>query len=955
MRSILFVIILSIMASCTFKDIGSSEKMVNGMTFVPMQLPNKLEALVVRDPRFKKSSAAMAVMVGSLEDPENALGMAHYLEHMLFLGTKEYPKPEEYSSFMETHGGWDNAYTSDEVTNYMFEVDHGAMDEALRRFSRFFVDPLFTKDFLDREKNAVNNEFEKNIKQDAWRLDRFINTLATKDHPFRKFGTGNTQTLKDVTRDDVLNFYNKYYSANNMKLVVMTARPLQETILWVKKYFKDIPNHNIERPTYKDFYLDTKNDKRVHFVKSINDVEEMTVLFNVPDDRKVWDTKPLAIIGRLVGDEGKGSLLSYLKSNGWALSLNVQNMWRTFVINVTLTRQGRKDYDKVLQTVFTYLNFVREKGYPEYLFKDEKSLRRIDLDNLEPSSSGGRAAWFARAMTDYPVNEFLERNFLLAKYSSEDFKTYLEYLTPAKAHVIVTSRNEKTKEKEDIFGVEYASVAFPEKLSQATPTNSTEMHFVYPEPNKYIPDNFSLVDSKKRIHTPYTNNPSSRDAINVQTDTEIGLSKAIVKYHIYSSIENNVRNRVMMDLFVQGKREEMREWSYPISEARADFVLSSLKGDEMEVYISGYTQKLMDIFKDGIANPATQSKLSELKISEKTFNDIKDRYKRDLLNIDELVAYSRLSLESTSVSDSKGFDWHDFTKEVDTIKLENIQSFAKKFFESVYVTSFAYGNLTKEAVEDSLEHFHKVTQDKPFAPELAKKRESEFRVVPNGKEYSVVVNGKNNNHAHLALYRLSDWSIQNHAKGLILDQMLSQPYFNELRTKQQLGYVARAGIVNSAGYIALNALIQSSSTGSKELNEKSEVFLTDFLKAKSTNLTDEELKPFKESIVNELLIVPNTLGERASQFFTAADKYNGQFAIRKEIADAVQSINADALKNYIQKSFFDQKMGKLIFFYSGKNAKLKSQKLPGETFDSAFKIKDWDILNPYVQQQKAAL
>ncbi|MCC6137173.1 MAG: insulinase family protein, partial [Bdellovibrionaceae bacterium] len=276
MKFLRFLALAILMTSCTFgdKEAGSksiAEKNVNGMSFLPVQLSNKLEALVVHDPRFKKSSAAMAVMVGSLEDPETALGMAHYLEHMLFLGTKDFPKPEEYSTYMETHGGWDNAYTSDEITNYMFEVDHGAVEGALHRFSRFFVDPLFTADFLDREKNAVNNEFEKNIKQDNWRTDRFINTLALKDHPYRKFSTGSTKTLQSVTRDNVVEFYKKYYSANNMKLVVMSARPIKETKAWVEKYFKDIPNLNVKRPSYSDFYLDLKREKRLHFVKSIND------------------------------------------------------------------------------------------------------------------------------------------------------------------------------------------------------------------------------------------------------------------------------------------------------------------------------------------------------------------------------------------------------------------------------------------------------------------------------------------------------------------------------------------------------------------------------------------------------------------------------------------------------------------------------------------------------------
>lgn len=944
MKMLGLLIVSIVMTSCTLGGKSAPEKNVNGMSFLPLQLDNKLEALVVHDSRFKKSSAAMAVMVGSLEDPENALGMAHYLEHMLFLGTKDFPKPEEYSTYMETHGGWDNAYTSDEVTNYMFEVDHGAVEGALHRFSRFFVDPLFTADFLDREKNAVNNEFEKNIKQDNWRIDRFTNTLSIPGHPYNKFSTGNTKTLKNVTRDDVIAFYKKYYSANNMKLVVMSARPLKETRAWVEKYFKDLPNLNVQRPKYEDMFLNQSSDKRLHFIKSINDVEELTVMYNVPDDRSYWESKPLSIISRLIGDEGKGSLLSYLKEKGWALNLSAQTMWRGFAINVELTKEGRKEYQQVLTAIFSYVQFVKSRSYPEYLFKDEKNLRQIDLDNLEPSSSGGRAAWFARAMTDYPVNEFLARNFLLSKYSVEDFNNFLNYIVPEKAHILISSQKEKTNKKEDIFGIEYSSEVIPKDVLTA---NMDTGIFVYPEQNRYIPNDFSMVRFKKKVYEPEVEKLSGdRGKISVQTDTE-GIAKSTVRIHVISAIEHNVRNKVMMDLYSQSKREEQREWLYPISEARADFGVSSRKGDEMDIDIAGYSQRLMAIFSDGLKNPTTGIRLNELKVSEKIFNDIKDRYKRDLLNIEELVAYSRLSLEASSTADSKGLDWHEYAAVVDSVKLSDVQKFISEFFASIHVKGYAYGNVEKKALIDCIDKLYEVTQAKQLGAATAEQKESQFRVVPKGKQYSVVVSGKNNNHAHQAYYRLSDWTIENHARGLILDQMMSQPYFSELRTKQQLGYIARAGVANHSGYIALTSMIQSSQTGSKELQEKSDAFLTTFLKDKASATTEEELKPFKESIINELLLVPNTLNERAGQFFSAANKFDGRFSIRKEVAEAVKAVTAEDLKQFINSTFFAEDRGRLVFYYSGKDSKVKAQKLPGTTFNNSHKITEWDVLSPY--------
>ena len=69
--------------------------------------------------------------VGSFQDPEDREGLAHFLEHMLFLGTEKYPDVDEYSSYLKNNGGFSNAYTARDLTNYQFQVLPDAFDGAL--------------------------------------------------------------------------------------------------------------------------------------------------------------------------------------------------------------------------------------------------------------------------------------------------------------------------------------------------------------------------------------------------------------------------------------------------------------------------------------------------------------------------------------------------------------------------------------------------------------------------------------------------------------------------------------------------------------------------------------------------------------------------------------------------------------------------------------------------------
>lgn len=139
---------------------------------------------------------------------------------MLFYGSQKYPIEGEYSDFLSSHGGYDNAYTSFENTNYFFSVDSDYLREALDRFAQFFISPILSKSGVNREVNAVDAEHKKNLENDGWRLWQLLKHVSNPEHPFTKFSTGDLETLdKPGLLDALKQFYNMYYSANQVKLI----------------------------------------------------------------------------------------------------------------------------------------------------------------------------------------------------------------------------------------------------------------------------------------------------------------------------------------------------------------------------------------------------------------------------------------------------------------------------------------------------------------------------------------------------------------------------------------------------------------------------------------------------------------------------------------------------------------------------------------------------------------
>ena len=195
--------------------LGAQEKTIikspgDTRSYEYVALANGLEAVVISDPLTDKSAAALDVNVGSGANPEHREGLAHFLEHMLFLGTKKYPLPGEYKEFISAHGGSDNAYTSFEHTNYFFTVDTSHLEPALDRFSQFFVAPLFNENYVVRERQVVHSEYTSKLRRDGRRLHDVRRELFNRDHPRARFSVGTAQTLAGKSiRDELISFYNK--------------------------------------------------------------------------------------------------------------------------------------------------------------------------------------------------------------------------------------------------------------------------------------------------------------------------------------------------------------------------------------------------------------------------------------------------------------------------------------------------------------------------------------------------------------------------------------------------------------------------------------------------------------------------------------------------------------------------------------------------------------------------
>ncbi|THU96371.1 hypothetical protein K435DRAFT_664679, partial [Dendrothele bispora CBS 962.96] len=361
-----------------------------------IKLDNGLEATLVHDLKADKAAASLDVAVGHLSDPDDMPGLAHFCEHLLFMGTEQFPKENEYSEFLSKNNGASNAYTSTSNTNYYFSVATAQLPGALARFAGFFHCPLFAPSCTSRELNAVDSEHKKNHQSDLWRIFQVSKHLSKDGHPWRKFGSGNRESLSKAAKDlkakqklPLIEWWSKEYCASRMHLCVLGKESLDELEELVSTLFSPIPNRQVDPlPMFYDHPFGPDEKGTLVSVQTIMTMHVIEISIPLEYQGFNWRHKPANFLAHFIGHEGPGSLYSYLKQKHWVSGLRAGPQvavrgFEFFHLTIYLTSEGFKNYKSVILSTYKYLSMLRESTFERYHQEEIASLSETRFRFLE--------------------------------------------------------------------------------------------------------------------------------------------------------------------------------------------------------------------------------------------------------------------------------------------------------------------------------------------------------------------------------------------------------------------------------------------------------------------------------------------------------------------------------------------------------------------------------------------
>lgn len=906
-----------------------------------VKLENDLSVLLISDRKADKAAASLDVYVGTRQDPRDRQGLAHFLEHMLFLGTEKYPEAGEYQAYINAHGGGHNAYTSFEHTNYFFDIDPDYLEGALDRFSQFFISPLFNETYVQREINAVQSEYLAKIKNDDRRGLDVFKSVINQEHPFSKFSVGSLDTLADEPkgslREALLDFHARYYSANIMKLVIYGNDSLDELETMASEKFSAIKNKNtpindVQVPLFKE------GDLPLYLtVEPATERRSLSLVFPIPGIDYLYREKPTNYLGNIIGHEGKGSLLSYLKRQGWGQGLSAgaglsYKGGAMFGIQISLTEAGLTKQDEIIKAVFQSINAIKALEDGEWLFREQEAIASTNFRFKESGAPISYARLLADNLHYYPPKYILQAPYLMDRYDEDLLEDMLSYLSPDNMVVTLTAKGARTEQQSPYYDTPYAKAAFTREQLGQWRSAGVNNEISIPVPNEFIANDFTIIDEAQEQLKPDL--IVNRDGLRLwyRQEDKFNVPRGHMTIELKSAIaSSSALNSLKLEMLAELTSDALNETLYPALLAGLNASVRS-SGRGLNIAISGFNQKQALMLEKVIES------LQDRQFDEERFANLKESKLRALRNYSKQQAFRLVAADLQQALRREQFTADQQLAVMDQLTLASVESFADNFFSALEIDALIFGNypqrqarqvakllttsfLTDEVVTRQRQVEMPETGVAKIQPGvLALERETAYQDAA----IMVYVQGDELSKSQRITFGLTG-------------QIINAKFYSTLRTEKQLGYVVASGAYPIYDIPGMYFLIQSPVAGPDTLLTEIRQFLMDKRSGLST-MSEDEFDRQKKSLMNKLLEQPKNLSAQSAQFWgDIVDNYS-DFDQREQLIKALEETSFSQWKEAFSKYIANDDWRALIVYANGQ--------YKDQSIDNSVSLDSVDLFSP---------
>ncbi len=861
-----------------------------------LELDNGLKVLLVQAPTSEVSAVSLSVNVGSYHNPDAFPGLAHYLEHMLFLGTEAYPEPNALQEFLESNAGFANAYTASDHTSYFFQTPNDHLDASLDRFSHYFKTPLFDREYSDKERTAIHNEWSMGKSQDPRILHQLMGLTANPEHPAARLNVGNRETLPgdpdSGLYDAMLDFYERHYIARNMTLVMAGQQALEDQEALVRQHFASVPSGEARVPKITEPGLPEAHQGKHIFYQPQKELSRMVIEFPLADNLEQWPHKPNEYVVNLLGSEEPGTLAHYLRAENLINSLT-DGAQPTFYgqdgilrINIDATHQGMEQRDRIIGATLAYLELLRNEGVQQRYYDEYQLLTKREFDQQSPPQPMQQAVHASALLHKFPAAHVNNLHAHFGGYKPKMIRAVLEQLRPERMRLWHISENEPVDTAIPYFEGRYSVADIREDELTHWLELAREIELELPPANALAQEGeggeishdvqtFTQLISEPGLdlwfrHAEHHQN--GEGLLHYVWNTDLGMTDA--RHFVLGCLVNGLLSEQNTSLIDRAGR------------AGIDIQFDRSDNNMQTLTLRGPSGKHAEL-----ANQLVDA-MAVLNFSERELNRERDRF-------EDWIRGERQDPPMQQVQ--RWLDWQvrnpdwsrDEVLEVsDSVTADDVLHYLQTLRQVSTLRLFAYGHYTPEQVKALARHAEQALgperQPGPVYVQTANPPKP-------GESMSIERDIPHNDVGWLRTFISDDTDMEARASLLILNQLINNPLYTQLRTEEQWGYVVGAGITVFAEQPALIVLVQSADRTLPDIEERVERFLVEF-EPQLAEVQQSQLDALRNSIVAQVSQKPNDFNAEANRYLGDFYRNDGQFDTLEQLVEALGEITLERLR-----------------------------------------------------------
>ncbi|EIX9081957.1 pitrilysin [Klebsiella aerogenes] len=881
-----------------------------------IRLQNGMVVLLVSDPQAVKSLSALVVPVGSLQDPADHQGLAHYLEHMTLMGSQKYPQPDSLAEFLKMHGGSHNASTAPYRTAFYLEVENDALNGAVDRLADAIAAPLLDKKYAERERNAVNAELTMARTRDGMRMAQVSAETINPAHPASQFSGGNLDTLSDKPGCPVLDalhaFRDRWYSANLMKAVIYSNKPLPELASIAAATYGRVPNHDISKPEITvPVVTDAQKGIVIHYVPAMPR-KVLRVEFRIDNNSAQFRSKTDELVTYMIGNRSPGTLSDWLQKQGLAEGIRadsdpaVNGNSGVLAISATLTDKGLAHRDEVTAAIFSYLNLLRTQGIDKRYFDELAHVLELDFRYPSINRDMDYVEWLADTMIRVPVEHVLDVVNIADRYDAQAIKDRLAMMTPQNARIWYISPNEPHNKTAYFVNAPYQV----DKISARTFTDwqqkSAAIKLQLPTLNPYIPDDFTLIKSDKAYPHPelIVDEPTLR-VVYAPSQYFASEPKADVSLVLRNpQAMDSARRQVMFALNDYLAGIALDQLSNQAAVGGISFSTGANNG--LMVNANGYTQRLPQLF------TALLDGYFSYTPTEEQLEQAKSWYAQMMDSADKGKAYDQAIMPIQMLSQVPYFERKTRRDLLPSITLKEVINYRDNLKARGRPELLVIGNMSARQSTDLARQIQK--QLGADGNEWCRNKD----VLIDSKQLAMFEKaGSSTDSALAAVFappNVDEYSSM--AASSLLGQIIQPWFYNQLRTEEQLGYAVFAFSMNVGRQWGMGFLLQSSDKQPAFLWQRFQAFFPT-AEAKLRAMKPEEFAQIQQAAISQMLQAPQTLSEEASKLSKDFDRGNMRFDSRDKVVAQMKLLTPQKLADFFHQTVVDPQGMALLSQVSG--------------------------------------